>query len=319
MRFFLLKIFSLLCLSLSSQQTIVYTQYIFNKAGINPAAAGININQKINYTAGANRQWVDIDNAPKATFANFSYTIRPPRSYSYWQNIGCYFERDQSGIISNNNVYANYTIHLLLRKNLVASFGVYAGIREFFLTPGLIDPNDPVNKKQTARTLVYPDVIPGVRLSNKKFFLDVAARQISATHQQDYKGRKIGGPSYLNPSLFLAYGQVFGINDHMVMLPSLAVNMPIVSAPVISPTVMFYYSNRFGFGAASRNLSFVSAIFQVRMLENLTAGFSYSYSINRMNVIAPNTYEIMIGVVPMGLGGKFIGGNSVAKCPTLDF
>ncbi|MBA3663564.1 MAG: PorP/SprF family type IX secretion system membrane protein [Bacteroidetes bacterium] len=303
----------------SAQQTPNYVQYIFNKSGINPAASGVNINQKYNYTFGGNRQWIDFNNAPKQTFANFSYTIKPPRSYSYWQNIGGMVERDQSGNISNNGIYLSYTIHLLLRKNLVTSFGIFAGMREFYLSPGLIDPMDPIAKSGTFRTLVYPDLIPGMRLSSKKFFFDISARQVSINKQQDFKGNMLGGPSRLNPTFFVAYGRVFPVNDYMIMLPSIAVNMALVGVPAISPTLMFYYSNRFGFGASMRNASFISGIFQVRIFQNLSIGLSYSYSTNKVGFAARNSYEIMVGVVPMGLSDKNIRGRSVAKCPGLDF
>lgn len=316
---FILYLFIIFTLCLRGQQSAAYVQYIFNKAGINPAAAGTNINQKINYTFGANRQWIDFDNSPKSTFANFSYTMRPPRSYSYWQNVGAMVERDETGVMSNNGVYLNYTIHLLLRKNLVASFGVFAGVREFLISPDLIDPMDPISASENYRTLVYPDLIPGMRLSNKKFFLDITARQVSISKQQDFKGNSIGGPSYLNPIIFAAYGMVFSVNDYLIMLPSVSVNMAIMGIPAISPTLMFYSSNRFGFGASLRNRDLLSAIFQVRVLQNLSFGLSYSYSTNKVVNAARNSYEIMVGVVPMGLGGKYVGGRSVAKCPALDF
>lgn len=301
------------------QQSSAYVQYIFNKAGINPAASGTNINQKINYTFGANRQWVDFNNSPKSTFVNFSYTIRPERSYSYWQNVGAMVERDETGVMSNNGVYLNYTIHLLLQQNLIASFGIFAGVRQFYISPDLIDRNDPIASSGNYQTIVYPDLIPGIRLSNKKFFFDLAARQVSINKQEDFKGKSIGGPSRLNPIIFAAYGRVFAINDHLIMLPSVAVNMAVVGIPAINPTLMFYYSNRFGFGAALRNTDFLSAIVQFKILKNLSVGLSYSCSTNKTYNVARNSYEIMCGVVPMGMGGKYAGGRSVARCPALDF
>lgn len=306
-------------LFLRSQQTTSYVQYIFNKAGINPAAAGTNINQKYYYTFGANRQWISYDRAPKETFVNFSVTLRPPRSYTYWQNVGVMVERDESGYLVNNGIYLNYTIHLLLRKNLIASFGVFAGVREFLLSPSLLDPNDPIARINTYRTLVYPDVIPGIRLSNKKFFFDLTAKQVTIYQQQDFKGKGIGGPSRLNPSLFISYGRVFSLGDYWLMLPSVAVNMQLFGIPAINPSLMFYYYNRIGFGAAMRNTDFISGIFQVRVLQNLSVGFAYSNSTSSIAHAARNSYEIMVGVVPMGLGEKFKGGRSVAKCPALDY
>lgn len=303
-----------------AQQTTNYVQYIFAKGVINPAASGTNINQKYYYTFGANRQWVAFDNAPKSTFGNFSFTIRPKRSYSYWQNIGATVERDQSGIMANNSFYASYTIHLLLRKNLIASFGVLAGFRKFLLSPGIIDPNDPVMQNASSQAYAYPDLIPGFRLSNKKFFFDIAARQVSALQQQDpFTKKHIGSPSHLNPSLFIAYGQLVPVSERWIMMPSVSAQMSYISLPVFNPTLMFYYSSRMGIGVSCRNLAFATGIFQVRILENLSIGLSYSYSTNQIGAGGPNSYEIMLGVAPMGISDKSKGRHSVAKCPTLDF
>jgi type IX secretion system PorP/SprF family membrane protein len=313
-------LFLFCCAVSAAQQTSNYIQNIFGKAIINPAASGNNINQKYYYTFGANRQWFQLDNAPKQTFANFSYTIRPPRSYTYWQNVGGLVERDQSGVISNNSFYVNYTIHMLLRKNLVTSFGVYAGFRKFFISPGFIDPNDPVMQNASSSAYTYPDFIPGLRLSNKRFFFDICARQITLPSQKDiFSGRQVAGPSRLNPAIFAAYGKVIPLSDYWIMLPSLALNGAIWHIPSVNPSLMFYYSNRFGLGAAARNLSFVSAIVQFRILQNLSMGLAYSCTTGRMSSAAPHNYEIMVGVAPMGLADKHAGRHSVSRCPALDF
>src|SRR4051812_7347074 len=111
--------FILICFLQKAQQTAMYTQFTFNMAGINPAASGTEINRKYYYVFGLNRQWLDFNNAPRQNFINFSYTIRPPRSYRFWQNAGGYIENDQSGLLGNTGYYVNYTIHLLLRKKNV--------------------------------------------------------------------------------------------------------------------------------------------------------------------------------------------------------
>src|SRR5436190_7475909 len=118
-----------------AQQTIMFTQYTFNKAGMNPAASGTDMNQKYNYVFGLNRQWIDFDNAPKTNFFNFSYTIRPPRGYKFWQNAGLYVDNEDAGLMTNGGVYLTYTIHTLIRKKTVLSFGLFAGARRYARSP----------------------------------------------------------------------------------------------------------------------------------------------------------------------------------------
>lgn len=315
----ILFIFLIYGFVLKCQQTIIYTQNIFNKAGMNPAASGSDINQEYNYACGMNRQWIAFDQAPKSNFANFSITIRPPRSYHYWQNVGFYIDTDQHGVMSNNGIYVNYSIHLLLRKNLVASFGVYGGARKFLIQTGGFDQNDLAIQKSNFFTFAYPDIIPGFRLSNKNFFVGISARQISTPQLKDFQKHQIGSPSKLNTSLFVDYGRIFPLNDNFLLLPSITVNAALVGIPAADVNVMVYYGNVMGFGMALRNASFISAIYQVRILKNLSVGLCYSYSLNNARVVAPNSYEIMMGMTPMGLSSKFTGKHSVARCPALEF
>ena len=226
MKRLLTYLFFLLCFVNKAQQTIMFTQYTFNKAGMNPAASGTDIEKEIYYCVGLNRQWVGIENAPNQSFLNVSYTIRPPRSYKRWQNAGIYFDNDNSGLIESNGIYGSYTLHYLIRKKIVASFGVYAGVRRFTMSLSGFDANDPAVIKNRSSIFLYPDIIPGVRLSDKKYFVGLSLRQITIYKLQDFKGRKIGGPSRLKPSVYFEYGRLVTLSDNLLMMPSFALNTP---------------------------------------------------------------------------------------------
>ncbi|MCC6370042.1 MAG: PorP/SprF family type IX secretion system membrane protein [Bacteroidia bacterium] len=304
----------------AAQQTIMYTQYAFNKAGLNPAASGTEINQEIFYAIGVNRQWIGFANAPKQNFVNFSYTIKPPRSYRYWQNAGVYVENDDSGLLSYDNFYGSYTFHLLLRKTMVASFGVYAGMRSFSRSlSGGFDPSDPAVAKNKTTIYTLPDIIPGFRLSDKKFFMDVSIRQLTVYKMQDFKGRRIGSPSRLKPSIYFDYGRKISLSDYLLMMPSFAVNLPVIGPPLVDANVMFFYSNTFGAGISLRNLSSASAIVQVRFYKSLSLGVAYSYPLGALRQTAPNSLEVMLGIIPLGMNTKVAGKHSIAKCPALSY
>ncbi len=297
----------------------MYTQFGFNKAGLNPAASGTDIDKEYSYTFGSTRQWVDFDNAPKQNFINISYTIRPPRSYKSWQNVGIYADIDNTGMMDNTSLYGSYTRHLLLRKKLILSFGAYAGIRKFSRSTAAFDSNDPAVAKTKTTVLVYPDIIPGVRLTDKKYFIGLSLRQITVTKLQDFKGRRIGSPSRLTPSVYFEYGRMIPLSNNLLMMPSVAINTPILGPPIVDANLMFYFANRLGLGLGMRNTSFASGIFQIRFLKNMTAGFAYSYPVNLMRYTAKNSYEVMIGIVPFGMDTHLSGRHSIAKCPTLSY
>ncbi len=301
------------------QQAIIYSQNAFNKAGVNPAASGIEMTQKINFVFGVDRRWIGFKHSPKTNFVNFSLTIRPPRAYHYWQNLGAYVDNQESGLSSNSGVYFTYAFHLLLRKNVVASFGFNAGLRTYFIDASLLDKSDPVIQKTDFRTLVYPDIIPGFRFTTKKFYLDVAARQLTTPALQDFRGHKIGSPSKLNPTLFFSAGRLVSLNERWLLLPSLTLTLPFVHFPNVELNTMLYYDTRMGFGVALRNLNFVTAIYQLKVIKNVTVGLAYSVSVNSMFYAAPNSFELMIGVPPYGMNTRPQGKISVSRCPTLDY
>jgi type IX secretion system PorP/SprF family membrane protein len=301
------------------QQTIMYTQYTFNKAGMNPAASGTDIDQEYVYTFGTSRQWVGMDNSPRQSFFNLSYTIRPPRSYKRWQNAGLYADTDDSGLIGSSGVYGSYTVHWLIRKKMIVSAGVYAGARRYARSQGYFDSNDPAVQKNRSSLVVYPDIIPGIRVTDKKYFIGFSVRQITINKLRDFKGHRIGSPSRLNPSLYFEYGRMITLSERVLMMPSIAVNIPIISPPLADASLLFYFGNRLGLGVALRNASFASGILQLRFLPNVTAGFSYSYPLNLTRYAAQNSFEVMIGVTPMGMNTKLTGRHSIARCPTMSY
>jgi type IX secretion system PorP/SprF family membrane protein len=308
-----------LCFFVQAQQTLMYTQYTFNKAGVNPAASGTDITQTYIYVFGLNRQWLAFDNAPKSNFVNFSYTIRPPRGYRFWQNVGVYADNDDAGLISNTGAYLSYTFHTLLRKKNILSIGVFAGARRYARSGFAFDANDPAIKNSRASLILYPDIIPGVRISNKKYFAGASIRQITINQLKDFKGHKIGGPSRLYPSVYLEYGRTTELGEQLLMMPSIALNAPLKGIPAVDANLMFYIANRVGLGASLKNLNFASGIFQIRFLKNVTAGFAYSYPINKVRLVAQTSYELMIGITPLGMNTKLVGVNSIVRCPTLTY
>ena len=132
--------------------------------------------------------------------------------------------------------------------------------------------------------------------------------------------KQIGNKSILVPQLYTTFGKKFFLDNGFTVVPAVNVHSSFIGVPSIELNVMAYYAKRIGIGASIRNKDFISGIFQIRFLKNLTAGFSYDYSINRLNSTATNSLEFMIGLTPMmSAMDANKGRHSVAKCPNFDF
>jgi len=303
-----------------AQQVTNYVQFMMNKYGMNPAASGTNTKIKYEAVIGTRRQWIDIDNPPISNFVSANYNFIPKRSYRKWHNIGAYVDQDQSGVFANNGIYVSYSFHIILSKNVTASFGLFAGFRRFFLSKGSLNPADPAVIRSSQQIITYPDVIPGIRLSGKKFFFDFSVRQATTWKQAGVHGQ-IGSPSKLSPYFYMDAGRRFVIeNSSFYVIPCISILGTYNQAPTLAGNLTLFYKDRLGMGLSVRDRNFAGAIVQIRFLKNATVGIAYEYSLNRMRVAAANTYEFMIGIVPMGLGpDKSIGKTRVADCPALSF
>ncbi|MBI3519718.1 MAG: PorP/SprF family type IX secretion system membrane protein [Bacteroidetes bacterium] len=317
---YLKYIILLICLNGFCQQTPQFTQFTFNKYGYNPAAAGINRNSGIEVVLGTRRQWVGFEHAPVTNFLSINYTIRPQRSYRLWHNVGAYVTKEQAGIYRNEGYYLSYALHLPISKRYTMSFGLFAGVRNLALDRNMISMSDPVYKATYSGYFVaYPDFIPGIRIYSKKIFFDVSVQQLYKNRQVQ-GDKQIGNKSVLTPQLYTSFGKRFFLDNGLTVVPAVNIHTSFINIPSVELNVMAYYAKRIGIGATLRNKDFISGIFQIRFLKNLTAGFAYDYSINRLNSTAANSLEVMIGLTPMMTAmDANKGRNSVAKCPNFDF
>lgn len=304
----------------AAQQTMQFTQFTFNKYGYNPAAAGTNINGKLEVITGVKKQWIGFPNAPANSFISANYTFKPERSYKRWHNVGVYLDNDKSGIFQNFSFYASYTLHLPLTNKLNMSVGIFAGMRRFAMAKGAISEFDPVYAASSdVAVYAYPDFIPGIRLYSKKIFFDVSVRQIYK-NTQSQGDKQIGNKSVLTPHAYLSLGRKFNFDNAFTVVPAVNVHGTFTGIPSVEVNLMAYYKSRIGIGATIRSANAACAILQVRMFKNMTAGFAYDYTLTKFNSAYANTLEFMVGITPMftSLVDKK-GNHNVAKCPNFDF
>lgn len=303
-----------------AQQLPHYTQFLFNKGGYNPAANGTSLLQNYDVVFGARSQWIGVRGNPTTIFLNANYTFIPQRAYKNWHNVGVYFDSDQAASFIHNSVYLSYAFHMLLNKKTVMSVGVHAGMKQFLLSRNSLDRNDPAIAKSSGNVFAVPDIIPGMRIYNKKFFFDLSLWHVTKLRQKGIGGQ-IGSPSVLVPHYYLGVGKRFMLRDYNNIVVAANLYSPVTALPSAEINVMSYWGQRFALGMSVRNVDFVCAIFQIRALNSLVFGFAYDLSINRMIKAAPHTGEIMIGISPI-FGNKppeRRDNSRIANCPDLGF
>jgi len=306
--YFLSAFFALVC---RGQQFPQYTQFIFNKIGYSPAASGTSVNAPYELIGGARTQWIGVSNNPKSQFVSFNYNFVPQHGYTNWHNVGIYIDQDQNGNFVKNDVWLSYTYHLLVTKKMILSAGVFAGIKQFKLSTGNLDKNDPAVMRSSAAVLAYPDIVPGIRISSKKFFADFSLQQVTMFSQKGIGGQ-IGSPSRLQPHYNISVGKKAKYNDFNTLMVAMNMRGSFLGFPSIEFNIMNYYNKRFAAGMSLRSINFLCGIIQFRMFNNLNIGLAYDLSINKMLPATPHTAEVMISVSPV-FGGELVPDREVQR------
>ena len=315
-------LFGLIATDCFAQQTPSYTQFVFNQYGANPAYAGTNLGMEA--VTGRRIQWLGFDYAPTTTFGSFTYAWRKNFNYKAKHAVGMYVEDDRAGMFSSKAAYVSYSIHMKIFTGLNIAAGIFAGVRQVSIANVIADPYDPALndlKSNTSILTIYPDIIPGIRLYNKKLYVDISVRQLYKNELQQ-GSKQIGNPATkLDPTYTVVIKRKIPLGNNIWMLtPALKIQSTYKAIPLAEANLMLFYDRRVGIGASLRGNAFASAIFQIRFLKNIIAGFGYDYTIGKLHTASANSIEVMLSFTPGGGGDdKSVGSRRVANCPDFNY
>jgi type IX secretion system PorP/SprF family membrane protein len=298
-----------------AQQKPHYTQYILNNYIINPALTGIE-----NYTdikLSHRHQWVGFQDAPVTTYLTIhtalgkkdyrtsatSYRVpgENPRGKSYWQDytaaephhgIGLQVINDRTGPLNRFSAYGTYAYHLGIsaRTSIAAGFG--AGISNLSLATNKLDfgPTNPVDPAvYTSKEInnIKPDFNAGVWVYSADYFFGLAAQQIIPSKLD-----------FSNGVLSRSQGKFV---PHFNMTPSTMIKY--VSSTLNADfNVKVQYIDLAWAGFSYRLEEGFAAMIGMNVSNSLNIGYSYDYTISKLNTFTKGTHEIIVGFI---IGNKY--------------
>lgn len=170
----------LFCCYLSGQQDLLFTQFAYDKLGVNPAYAGAHDHTSI--ISLYRNQWIGLDGAP----SQFSISANMP---AVAQNIGfgVQAERASISIFDRTTLEGSFAYKMKLNKGALHA-GLSISLRVFvadFADPRLIPPegffNDPaIDPFKYSKRLFNTGF--GVYYNNEKFFAGVSIPRLSRSN-----------------------------------------------------------------------------------------------------------------------------------------
>jgi type IX secretion system PorP/SprF family membrane protein len=282
--------------ALNAQQTDQFTQFTLNDYGMNPAVAGSA--NGLMFLFGQRVQWRGFDLAPQSQFANITYALGKKGYRHYWHGVGAYVEQDRMGVFTNKVAYLSYAIHLKVSPTYRMGFGIAAGVKNMALSNIVFDYNDPA-LANSAKSVMVPDIIPGIYLYSKKFSLSVSARDLY-DNKMSFGKKTLASGTKLLPTAYISITRKFVSGGYgLITIPAINIQSNFRGIPSVNFNVITYYKKRVGVGFNYRMHDAVSGILQVRVYKNLIVGFAYDLTISRFRVGKANSDEIMVGFSPL--------------------
>ena len=281
-------------LGLFAQQHHSYTQFSLNKFALNPAVAGVKRCNTLNF--GLKRQWIGFENAPTLNFASFHTRInKSQRAPKKIHGLGFYIAHESEGIVNKTYVKFAYAYHFKIWNNYTTSLGLYAGIHQANINNySLNTPSgqvDPAFTNTEGQDYIYPEISPAFYIESSKLFGGISLFQAFPT-----KFKKLGtGKTNLEPHLFIMGGYHFR-KRYFTYSPSFLISSVFFHSPTLDINFKVNYKNKISLGVGSKYVNSAYLLFDVRLFNWATIGYSYEYSLSPLNAAAANSHEIVLSL-----------------------
>jgi len=300
-----------------AQQSIQFTQYIFNSISVNPAYTGYK--EEWFGQMALRSQWTGWDGAPKTGSVSVDGVLDPVNRR---HGVGLQVTADGLGAQSATSIFANYALRLQLddEDTQRLSLGVGVGVTQYGLDG---------NKLQAVET--GDVVIPGGKLSNwkpdirlglyyynPKWYAGVSVQDLfaNASSNEEFRFNENTLESlYRNVSLYVIGGALFELEEGLHLRPSVLVKDDFKGPTSLDVNAMFIFNNKFWIGGGYRTrarifdreyydrspaklsaTNAVTAIAQFYATDRLRIGYSYDIMLNRMRGLQNGTHEVTLGI-----------------------
>lgn len=300
-----------------AQQSIQFTQYVFNSISVNPAYTGYK--EEWFGQMALRSQWTGWDGAPKTGSISIDGVVDPVNKR---HGVGLQVTADKLGAQSATSVYANYALRLQLNDEDTQrlSLGVAGGFTQYGLDGNklqAVETGDiviPAGKLSTWR----PDIRLGVYYYNPKWYLGASVQDLFAnsSSNDEFRFNENSLESlHRNISLYVIGGALFEFEKGLHFRPSVLVKDDFKGPTSLDVNAMFIFNNRFWLGAGYRTrarvfdreyfdqsplklsaTNAVTGIVQFYATDRLRIGYSYDVMLNKMSGLQSGSHEVTLGV-----------------------
>lgn len=263
----------------TAQYQNVYSNYVLNMAGINPAAIGKEMALDVN--ASSRKQWNGFNGSPFTNYVSVNTMLRKPSV-----NVGILVQSDKIAVSSNQSISGMYAYRVKIKKMFLA-LGLQAGVQ--FRNNDLsqlkrAQEGDALVEQNQNRTVNFVSGT-GIYIHGKSFFMGASAPLL-------YRS---GTPFSLNStSLLMNFGVILKAGKADLVKPSVMIRKMMGSEVTADLNLTYYFYSRYGIGFSYRVNNAIVALMEIVLKDQFKISYCYDYSTTSLARYQNGSHEISL-------------------------
>ena len=272
-----------------AQTEPMYSQYMFNMLGVNPAYAGSREASSFNFFQRS--QWIGLQGAPQTTSFSFDQSILNKRA-----GWGIQFYDDKIGVEKADGINIMGSTRIQVSENGILSGGLSLGLMNYRIdlmnVTGRFTPNDPAFYANLNKWT--PSLGIGIYYNTDNFYAGVSIPNILKSRLTAFNLIKSGLQKVNQKHIFLTTGIVIPINEDLKLKPSTMIKM-VEGAPIEADfNTNVWLRDIIGLGVSYRTGDAVIGMAEIQANQNFRFGYAYDMTISPLKFYNNGSHEIMI-------------------------
>lgn len=285
-------IFGFIILSLSkiqAQTEPMYSQYMFNMLGVNPAYAGNREATNLNFFQ--RRQWEGLQGAPQTTSVSLDGS-----GYANKIGWGIQLYDDRLGVEKASGAKVMLSTHLQVSERGSLSAGLSIGMMNYQIdlmnVQGRYTSNDPAFYTNLNKWL--PDVGLGIFYNTNNFYAGISVPNLLKSRVSAFDAMNAGIQKVNFTHLYFTTGFLVNVNEDIKVKPSTMLKAVSGSPIQADFNTNVWIKDLIGIGASYRTGDAVIGMLELQANESIKIGYAYDMSISPLKNYNNGSHEILV-------------------------
>jgi len=271
-----------------SQQSVKFSNYLFNKTTINPAAAGSN--EYFEVIGSYRSQWAAVEGAPTTAFLTADGVFLDKRIGASIQVMD-----DRLGALAQNGVIANLATRLRTSESGWLSFGFAAGLFTSTLRGDELtveeEGDQALPEARVKQNLM--DFKAGVYYKDYRYFGGISVFNVLEP-KLNYTPSSRSAEGALAQHFYFFGGRVFTITKDLNLVPSVLYKTDNEWEGQLDLNAKLIYNNQVALGVAYRNQESVGVLAEYIHNDLFRIGYAYDFHTHGFSDYQSGAHEVML-------------------------